>query len=98
MHGDHLGDVTLTFYIKCTSFFTGKLHIVFGFDWPGSFKDVRNNMTIYVYLALANNSHLNSAASLITINADIIFMFTSRIVVNQTINDRRRCTVTVHML
>ena len=37
-HGGHLGHVTWTIYINFRSPFPGRLHIIFGFDWPSSFR------------------------------------------------------------
>ena len=37
-HGGHLGHVTWTIYINFCSPFPKRLHIKFGFDWPGSFR------------------------------------------------------------
>ena len=36
--GGHLGHVTWTIYINFCSPFPRRLHIKFGFDWPGGFR------------------------------------------------------------
>ena len=38
-HGGHLGHATLTIYINFHSLFLRMLHIKFGFDWPGGFRE-----------------------------------------------------------
>ena len=37
-HGGHLGHVTWTIYINLLSPLPRRLHIKFGFDWPGGFR------------------------------------------------------------
>ena len=37
-HGGHLGHVTCTIYVNFRSPFPTRLHIKFGFDWPGGFR------------------------------------------------------------
>ena len=38
-HGGHLGHLTWTIYINFHSPFPTRLHIKFGFDWAGSFRE-----------------------------------------------------------
>ena len=38
-HGGNLGHVTWTIYTNFGSPFPRRLHIIFGFDWPSSFRE-----------------------------------------------------------
>ena len=38
-HGDHLGHVIWTIYINFRSPFLLVFHMMFGFDWPSSFRE-----------------------------------------------------------
>ena len=38
-HGGHIGHVTWAIYLKFLSLFPRRLHMKFGFDWPGGFRE-----------------------------------------------------------
>ena len=38
-HDGHLGHVTCTICINFLSYYTRRLHIKFGFDWPSGFRE-----------------------------------------------------------
>ena len=38
-HGDHLGHVTCTIYIKFLSHFPRRIHVKYGIDWPIGFRE-----------------------------------------------------------